>query len=429
MTLTMTRPTDQPSTSAPTDSTPAAAPLATRRVVVTGTGVICPIGGSTEEFWQSLLDGRSNFTGSSVDGVGLVATVPDGWDSMFSAGTRRYTDRCTRFALRAAREALTNAGIVGESEILADAGIFVGSSIGGVGTLAYEFNESALHGLDHMSPLGVPKALTNMIAANLSIQLGIRGEALTYSSACASGAVAIGEAYRRIRSGDLDVALAGGAEACVIDQVLESFRKLGAMSSSDDADAASTPFSKDRSGFVMSEGAGMIVLESLEHATARGANILGEMVGYHGASDGKSLLAPNLDGILRAVSGLFSRSRRFVPENVGYINAHGTSTVLNDKMESAAIAQLFPHRPLVSSTKSYYGHPFGAAGALEAIVCLLSLKRRIAIPTLNVSEADVDPMEIDINLLLGEPVAMPEGLALSISLAFGGQNAALLFSR
>lgn len=399
------------------------------RVVVTGMGILSPIGATTEEFWESLLAGRSNFTESTVDGVSMVATVPDGWDDDFSVRQRRYTDRCTRMAMRAAREALTHAGLIDDPEVLSEAGIFVGSAIAGVRTLSDEFGGAAANGLGTISPLIVPKALLNMIAANLSIDLGIRGESLSYASACASGTVAIGEAYRRIRSGDLDVALAGGAEACVIDEVLEPFRKLGAMARSEDSEAASIPFSRHRSGFVMAEGAGMVVLESLEHATARGAEILGEVVGYHGASDGKSLLAPDLDGILRTLTGLFSRSRHLEPEQVGYINAHGTSTLLNDKLEGEAIAQVFPHRPLVSSTKSYYGHPLGAAGAFEAIVCLLSLKNGLAIPTLNVDETDVDADNIDLNLLLGQPAPMPDGLAMSTSLAFGGQNAALLFAK
>ncbi|ADH66235.1 MULTISPECIES: beta-ketoacyl-[acyl-carrier-protein] synthase family protein [Nocardiopsis] len=399
-----------------------------RRVVVTGTGVVSPIGADTEEFWGSLLNGRTNFTEPDIEGVTLVARVPDGWEEGFPTRVRRHTDRVTRLALRASKEALTGAGLLDLPEVLHGAGLFMGSSIGGVQTLASEFGDGALHGVREISPLIVPKGLMNMIAANISIEFGLRGEALSYASACASGSVAIGEAFRRVRAGDLEVAVAGGAEACVIDQVLEPFRKLGAMTSSSDPDSASVPFSGNRSGFVMAEGAGVLVLESWEHARRRGAPVLGEVVGYHGTSDAGSLLAPDLDGVTRAMAGLFSpRSDHGVSE-VGYVNAHGTSTQLNDRTEASAIASLFPHRPLVSSTKSYYGHPLGAAGALEAIVCLLSLARGVAVPTLNVSKDDVDP-DIDLNLLLGDPQPMPEGLALSNSFAFGGQNSSLLLSR
>lgn len=399
-----------------------------RKVVVTGTGVVSPLGTDTEEFWESLVNKKTRFSPPEIEGVSYVARAPGGWDQGFPVRVKRHTDRVTRMALHATREALETSELLDSPKMLHTTGLFMGSSIGGVQTLAEEFGDAALHGVERMTPLAIPKSLMNMMAANMSIQFGLRGEALTYASACASGSVAIGAAYRAIRSGDLDVAVAGGAEACVIDQVLEPFRKLGAMSSATDPDSASIPFSRHRSGFVMAEGAGILVLEELEHARGRGATIIGEVVGYHGTSDGRSLLAPDLDGISRAMSGLFAPSGEHEASKVTYINAHGTSTRINDVTEAQAIASLFPHRPLVSSTKSYYGHPLGAAGALEAIVSLLTLREGIALPTLNVEKEDVDP-EIDLNLVLKDPLPLPPGLVMSNSFAFGGQNAALLLGR
>ncbi|WP_136518795.1 MULTISPECIES: beta-ketoacyl-[acyl-carrier-protein] synthase family protein [Cellulomonas] len=399
--------------------------MSRRRVVVTGMGVVSPLAVGADAFWAALLAGRTSFTPSAVEGVSLVSVVPPGWDDGWPPRVRRYTDRCTRMALRAAQEALAQADV--DPGRLADAGVYVGSSIAGVGTLSEEFSESAVHGLRRMTPLVVPKALMNMIAANLSIHVGARGEALTYASACASGTVAIGEAYRRVRDGDVDVALAGGAEACVVDQVLEPFRQLGAMTSSDDPGAASVPFSRHRSGFVMAEGAAMCVLEDRDAALARGARVLGEVRGYHGTSDARSLLAPDVDGMRRAMQGLLARAD-LDPQDVGYVNAHGTSTPLNDALEGQAIGSVLPHRPLVSSTKSAYGHPFGAAGAFEVVACLLALRDRVAPATVNVLPEHVDP-EIDLNLVLEGPAPFTAPFAVSNSFAFGGHNASIALAR
>ncbi|MBU7598526.1 beta-ketoacyl-[acyl-carrier-protein] synthase family protein [Streptomyces sp. P38-E01] len=399
-------------------------PTNQRRVVVTGTGVVSPIGHGTEEFWQSLSKGSTNFVPSGVEGIPLVSRVPDGWDEGISPKRRRASDRCTLLALTAAGEALGRSGLLEDPDKALHTGVYFGSSIGGIGTIKQEFARGATEGTRSVHALLVVKGLMNMIASAIGIEYGLRGESLVTAAACASGTVAIGEAYRAVASGRLPRAVAGGAEACVLDHVMEPFRKLGALNSSSDPEGASIPFSRHRSGFVMAEGAGAVVLEDLESARERGAPILGEIVGYAASSDAAGLITPDAAGVRRAVEGVFSDDHR--PEDVVYINAHGTSTTLNERVESEVYSAVFPHRPAVSSTKSYYGHPLGAAGAFEVIVCLESARAGVALPTLNVSGADIDRDEIDLNLVLDEPAPLTDGLLLSSSFAFGGQNGVLL---
>lgn len=397
-----------------------------RDVLVTGMGIVSSVGLGVEEFWNSLVAGRAHFTPSDIDGVPFVAAVPDGWFEGIDRTTERQTDRTTHMAIVATRQALGDAGLDAEPDILRDACVVVGTGIGGIGSISAEFRVATEKGLRHMNPLVLTRGLANMTAAGLSIEFGIRGESLTCVSACASGTVALGAAARLIRGGGADVVVVTGVDASLTEQAVEPFRKLGALSRAEQREAASIPFARDRSGFVMGEGAATLVLEAREFAERRGVVAHGRISGYHGTSDGRHRIAPTYEGMHRCVAQLLQRFG--CTEAIGYVNAHGTSTQTNDVLESQLIVDLLPHGPSVSSTKSYYGHPLGAAGAFEAIVALRTLTTRTVVPTIGVTPTMVDTEEIAANLALGEPQTFDGEAVLSTSFAFGGHNAAVLFS-
>lgn len=391
-------------------------------VVVTGMGVVSSLGHDVPTFWRALRDGLRAF--APGERVPWISPVQDGWDGELRGTIRRQTDRCTRMAVVAGGQALRQAGLLDDPR-RHEMSVVVGSSVGGIGSLAEEIAGCAIDGLDRMSPLVLPRGLLNMIAANLSIHFDLRGESLTSCSACASGTVAIGEGFLRIRSGQTQAALVGGAEAAIVPEAVEAFRKLGALSRATEVKFASVPFSRRRSGFVIGEGAGMLVLESEEHARERGATVLGRVVGYGGSSDAHHRIAPHQDGMRRAVA-LALRGVRV--EDIGYVNAHGTSTMLNDSTESAVLEELLPHRPPVSSTKACHGHTLGAAGAIEAIATLLALQHREVIPNHGVPREEIDEA-ISINIASTPAERLEGDLALSTSFAFGGQNAAVVLGR
>lgn len=391
-------------------------------VVVTGMGIVSSLGHDVPEFWGSLREGRQALVAD--ERVPWVSPVADGWGEDLRGTVRRQTDRSTRMAVVAAEQALREAGLL-EHELRREMITVIGSAIGGIETLTREVAVGARRGVEHMSPLILPKSLINMAAANVSIHFGLHGESLTMCSACASGTVAIGEGYVRLSSGTADLALVGGVDAALVDESLESFRRLGALAKTEHRHHASVPFSKHRNGFVMGEGAGMLVLEREEHARTRGAPVLGRIVGYGGSSDAHHRIAPHVQGMRRAVTSAL----RDVPvEDIGYVNAHGTSTELNDRMEASVLEELLPHRPPVSSTKACHGHTLGAAGAIEAIACLRALRDREVIVNHGVTAADVDE-DININLALDEGQEIDGDLALSTSFAFGGHNAAVVLGR
>ncbi|MCM3380924.1 MULTISPECIES: beta-ketoacyl-[acyl-carrier-protein] synthase family protein [Shouchella] len=397
-----------------------------KKVVVTGIGIVSPNGITRESTWENILNLESGIIPSKHENTKFVGEVDDVFNEPLSSKERRYMDRCTQLALIASREAIEDANLVINDENSENVSVFVGSSVGGIRALADEFGAAALAGVDQMTMLVIPRNLINMITANISIDLGIKGETLAYSLACASGTVAIGEAFKKIQQGNQKMILAGGTEACVIPQVIEAFRKLRALTSSKTIDKASIPFSKDRSGFVMSEGAAFLVLEELNHAKERGVEIYCEIKGYGSSSDAKSLLAPDMNGITRCMENALMDAK-IASNEIEYINAHGTSTKLNDLTESAAIKALFSHNPLVASTKSIHGHALGAAGAIETALCSMMIKRGKLIPTINVLDEDVDE-DIDVNLLLGKTANYNGGEILNNSFAFGGHNASLLLS-
>lgn len=394
----------------------------TEGVVVTGMGAVTSLGHDVASLWSGLTRGVRAFVPG--ERVPWISPVEDGWDTGLRGAIRRQTDRCTRLAVVAADEALRQADLI-EDDRRHEMTVVVGTSVGGIGSLAEEIAGCAVNGLDHMGPLALPRGLLNMVAANLSIHFDLRGESLTTCSACASGTVAIGEGYLRLSHGEADLALVGGAEAPIVPEAVEAFRRLGALSAGARLELASVPFSRHRSGFVVGEGAGMLVLEREEHARARGATVLGRVVGYGGSSDAHHRIAPHQDGMRRAVSKALRRVR---VEDIGYVNAHGTSTGLNDSTESAVLAELLPHRPPVSSTKACHGHTLGAAGAIEAIATLEALRHRRVIPNHGVPREDIDEA-VTINVACDPDEQLRGDLALSTSFAFGGQNAALVLGR
>jgi 3-oxoacyl-[acyl-carrier-protein] synthase II len=394
--------------------------------VITGIGMVTPNGITRESTWDSITNLESSITPSPISNTKYIAKVDDAFHDSLTSKEIRYMDRCAQMAVVASREAVDDAGLEINEDNCHHISAYAGSAVGGISALVDEFGAAAVHGVDKMTMLVIPRNLINMITANISIDLGIKGDTLAYSLACASGTVAIGEAYKKIQSGSKKAILAGGAEACVLPEVIEAFRKLRALTNGKTTEQASIPFSKNRSGFVMSEGAVFLMLEELEYAKQRGATIYSEIVGYGSSSDAMSLLAPDVSGVTACMKNALVDAGVDGSE-IEYINAHGTSTKLNDITESTAIKQLFPHNPYVSSTKSLHGHALGAAGAMEAALCSLMIKNKQLIPTINVKPADVDE-EIAINLLLEKKVAYHGGKIVTNSFAFGGQNASLVLT-
>ncbi len=402
-----------------------------RRVFVTGTGVVSPIGNDTEEFWSNLVAGRS--------GAGPITRfdVAD-YETRFACEVKGFTtegvvdrkdakrmDRFAQFAVVACHEAIQRAGIDPEKVDRDRFGVVLGSGIGGMET--FETQHTALLQRGRVSPFFIPMMISDMAAGQVSIQYGLRGPNFGTVSACASGAHAIGEALRLLRAGDADVMLAGGAEATITPMALAGFGSARALSTrNDDPQRASRPFDRDRDGFVMGEGAGVLVLETEEHARRRGAPLLCELGGYGASADAYHLTAPSEDG-----SGAARAMRRALDdagiplEDVTYINAHGTSTPTGDPAEVTAVKRVFgahAARLMMSSTKSMTGHLLGAAGGLEAVVTALTLSRGIVPPTTNLENPDP---QCDLDFVPHQARALRVRAALSNSFGFGGHNATL----
>ena len=401
-----------------------------RRVVITGIGVISPCGNSVDELYQSLITGFSGIVPSEVQNANFLAQVNNECLNKLSKKEKRYLDRTAQFALLASREAVVDSDLNFEELDSNRVGISFGTSMGGYGTLREETINSKLQGLDSLNVLGMPKSLHNLIGTNISMEFNCKGGVFTYNTACASSSIAIGEGYRKIQAGELDVVIAGGSESCIYDEVLESFNKLGALSKSEKLEEASIPFATKRSGFVLGEGSAILILEDYEHALSRNAHIYCEINGYSVTSDAKSLVAPDFEGISLCLDKAIKRAK-LLPSDIEYINAHGTSTEANDRIESKAIKTIFKdsvEKPFVSSTKSLHGHLLGAAGALEALICCLIIDNEVIFPQINMSESDVDK-DVDLNLLLEKVVPYRGGSIMSNSFAFGGANSTLIFSK
>ena len=407
------------------------------RVVVTGLGAVTPLGNDVPTLWEGLLAGRSGvgpitlFDPSHL-GVRIAAEVKD-FDPVALFGPReaRRNDRFALFALEAARQAVVDAGLQFEGESGRDAGVFIGTAIGGIHTLLENYEILIKSGPRRVSPFMAPMMMPNAASAAVAITHGLRGPNLCVASACATGSHAIGEAAEVIRRGHAEVMICGGSEAVVHPLSLAAFKNMGAVSTrNDEPERASRPFDAGRDGFVMGEGAAVLVLESLEHARQRGARIYGELVGYGATADAWHITAPEEMG--QGAVGAMERALRDAglgPEEVDYINAHGTSTPLNDRTETRAIRAVFgPHadRLAVSSTKSMLGHLMGAAGAVEAIACIKSLETGWVHPTLNYETPDP---ECDLDYVPNQARKSEPGVILSNSFGFGGHNGCLVFRR
>ncbi|SFB88748.1 3-oxoacyl-[acyl-carrier-protein] synthase II [Alkalibacterium subtropicum] len=407
------------------------------RVVVTGLGAITPLGNSAEEFWTGLKTGRNGivpltkFDGEAIN-VSVGGEVKDFVaKELMDRKLAKRMDPFSQYGVAAALEAMRDSGL---NEYAFDAdrlGVIVGSGIGGLQAMQSQIIKMHKKGLDRVEPLFVPKAIGNMVAGNISIATGAKGPNLSIVTACASGNNSIGEAFRQIKHGYADYMLAGGSEASMNEIGMSGFAALNALSTSNDPDAASMPFDKNRHGFVMGEGAGVIVLESLTSAKERGAHIYAEIVGYGATGDSFHMTAPTPDGEGAAKAmKLAMKEAGIDPEDVGYINAHGTSTPANDSAETSAIklalGEAASKAVAVSSTKSMTGHLLGGAGAIEAIATVMSLQESILPPTINTKELDEN---CDLDYILGEAREKDYQFALNNSLGFGGHNAVTCFKK
>lgn len=403
------------------------------RVVITGYGVVSPIGNDRETFLTNLKQGNHGIGpiqqfDASETGITMAAEVKDfPLDKYFVKKDTKRMERYSLYAIYAALEALEMSGINTEEEDMERMGVMIGSGIGGLGTIQDQVTRMDAKGPGRVSPMFVPLAIVNMAAGNVALRIGAKGICTCTVTACASGTHSIGEAFRNIKHGYADVMVAGGAESCINKIGISGFAALTALSSSSDAARASIPFDKDRNGFVMGEGAGVLILESLEHAQKRGATILGEVVGYGATCDAYHMTAPDPegDGAARAIT-LAVQEAQIDPAEVNYVNAHGTSTQANDKAESKAITQALTDNAYVSSTKSLTGHLLGGAGGVEAVATLLALQEQFIPPTANIQE--VDP-EIEANIVVNEAKETPVNYAVSNSLGFGGHNAVICLKR
>ena len=406
-----------------------------RRVVITGIGPVTPIGVGVDDFWEGLRGARSvvrrltRFDPSPFRSQ-LAAEV-DGFEPAMWMEPRRAKrlDRCSQFTLAAARLAITDAGLELTSEDPDRIGAMMGSALGGVEFAEREHEKYLSGGVRAVEPGLALTVFVGAASCNLAIELGISGPNITNGMSCASGAIAIGEAFRAINRGEADVMLAGGAEAPLSPLSFGAFAIIRAMSTrNDDPASASRPFDQGRDGFVMGEGAAVLVLEERERALARGAPVYAELVGYGLTNDAHHMTAPRPDGRQAARAIRIALESAGVPkEAVGYVNAHGSSTPLNDPTETIAIrAALDGHaeRVLVSGTKGYYGHALGASGAIEAAICALAMRRAWLPPSVNLETADA---ACDLDYVRGTGIAVEPEYVISNSFGFGGINAVLLF--
>jgi len=406
------------------------------RVVITGVGAVTPVGNDVPTMWRSVVEGKSGvgpitlFDASDLE-TQIAAEVKD-FDpvALFGAKAARTMDRYSQFALAAARQAVADAGLTfaGDNERIA---VIVGTGIGGMATLAQQLHALDERGPRRVSPFFIPMVLADTAAGNIAIEYGIRGPNLAVISACASGANCIGEAAMMIRHGRVDKAICGAAEAGILRLAIAAFNVMGAISRrNDEPTRACRPFDAHRDGFVMGEGAGILVLEKLEDAQARGAHIYAEILGYGLSADAYHITAPleNGAGAALAMAGAL-RDASLAPTDVEYINAHGTSTPLNDRAETIAIKSVFgdhAYRLAVSSTKSVMGHLLGASGAVEAIITAKALEEGVIPPTINYETPDP---ECDLDYTPNRARPMPIRVALSNSFGFGGHNASLALGR
>ena len=407
-----------------------------KRVVITGLGAITPIGKDVNETWEGIenkkcgIDKITLFDASNFK-TSLAAEVKN-YDSLehFEAKQAKRLDRSSQFAIIAAREAVKDSGITEENTDLNRVGVFVSTGIGGLKTIQEQCEINCQKGNNRVSPMFIPMGITNMPAGNIAIEFGFKGESMAIITACASSTHAIGEAYKTIKQGYEDVVLAGGTEAAICEMGIAGFENMKALSNATDKNRASIPFDKERSGFVMGEGAGIVVLEELEHAKKRGATIYAELIGFGSTTDAYHITSPCPDGecgakaMIRAIE-----DAKIKAEDIDYINAHGTSTHLNDLTETMAIKTALgdaSKKVMVSSTKGNLGHLLGAAGAVEAIACVKAIQNKLVPPTINYKEKD---KECDLDIVPNEPRNADLNIVMSNSLGFGGHNACIIMKK
>lgn len=407
--------------------------MTTNRVVITGYGVTSPIGNTPEDFWNSLYEGKigikpiTKFDTSEipVHNAGEIQDFP--FDKYFVKKDRNRMDEYSLYAIYAALEALENAGLDMEKEDKNRVGVIVSSGIGGLQEMQEQIIRMHEKGIKRIQPMFIPKALSNMGAGNIALRIGAQGVCKSVTTACASANDAIGEAFRDIKFGYHDVVLAGGAEATINEIGIGGFNALTALSTTEDPTRSAIPFDKDRNGFVMGEGAGVLVVESLEHAQKRGATILAEIIGYGSNCDAYHQTTPTPDGSGAAKAiRLALKEAGIAPEDVAYVNAHGTSTQANEKGESQAIVSVLGKEVPVSSTKSFTGHLLGAAGAVEAIATIEAMRHSYIPKTAGTQELSDD---IEANVVIGDGQEAEVKYAISNTFGFGGHNAVLAFKR
>ena len=407
-----------------------------RRVLITGLGAITPLGHNAADTWQAVRDGVCGIApithyDSSAQKVHLAAEVKD-WDptTVLDKKDVRHMSRYIQLAMTAAKECLADSGLDREQEDLTRCGVIVSSGVGGIEMAETETLRCSEKGYDRASPFYIPSTIVNMGAGYIAIYSGFRGMCTCPVTACAGGSNAVGDAFHYIRDGYADAMVSGGAEATITSLAIGGFTSMSALTTASDPKRASIPFDKERSGFVMGEGAGILVLEELEHAKARGAKIYGEIVGYGTNCDAHHITAPDPTGTWPAACIQQALSDAGIaPEQVDYVNAHGTSTPLNDSGETAALKKVFGDHAgklMVSSTKSMTGHMLGAGGAVEAIFSLLALKDGFVPATINYQVPDP---ACDLDIVPNQGREADIRYAISDSLGFGGHNACLVFHK
>ena len=407
-----------------------------RRVVITGLGAITPIGNSVKEFWNGLVEGKCGIdeithfdtTGYKVKLAGEVKNL--NIEDYFDKREAKRLDRYSHLALMAERELMKDTNLDVSSIDETRFGVAVSAAIGGLQTIENNSQILLEKGPDRVSPMYIPMAISNMAAGNIAIEVGAKGESFCMTTACASATHTIGECFRIIKHGYQDIMIAGGTEASITPTGIAGFTNIKALSQTSDKTRASIPFDKERNGFVMGEGAGLILLEELEHAKKRGAKIYAEIVGYGATSDAYHITspAPNGEGGARAMQNAM-KDAEIKPEEVTYINAHGTATPLNDKYETMAIKTAFgdaSKKVIVSSTKGHTGHLLGAAGGIEAVACIKAIEKGIVPPTIGYKVPDE---ECDLDIVPNQAREVEVKYAMSNSLGFGGHNSSIIFKK
>lgn len=407
-----------------------------RRVVITGMGALTPLGKNVEENWEGIKDGKcaideiTRFDTSEFK-VKLAAEIKDFKPEEYMDPKKaKRMDRVSQYAIIAAKEAFKDSEINEENTDFERVGVVVGTGIGGLETIEDNCNKLNSKGPSRVSPMYIPMSIVNMPAGNIAIELGVKGESFCPVTACATSTHAIGEAYRMIKHGYEDAVITGGVEATITPTGIAGFANIKALSQSTDKERASIPFDKERSGFIMGEGAAILVLEELEHAIKRGAKIYAEIVGYGATSDAYHITSPLPGGIGGAKAMIRAMNDANIqPGEITYINAHGTSTHLNDSCETAAIKTAlgeYAKDVLVSSTKGNTGHLLGAAGGIEAIFCAKAIQDSFVPPTINYKVPDE---ECDLNVVPNKGINTEVKYTMSNSLGFGGHNGTIIFKR